>query len=281
MKIRWITPIWAMALIAGLVGCANLKEVREFAGESARLAAYTELTTRFRDTYQRESPYLTGETAKLAEANDKKRKAAYEDLAKVHDTVALYMKTLATLAGEDTFDLSKGIDAISGNIKAHPEFGIQVKHVDAATSVTKVVAKWISAGYQQAAVKEMIKEGNAPMQALLEGMAGLVEIYRKTHANEKASVLGLFEVELAFADSGKDRLLATLARVHAREKAAEYSAAEAKYTAAARGIRSIAEGHQRLFENVDRLSTDEVKELLKRATKDLKAVRAGLLALQG
>ena len=46
----------ALLLTLALVACVNLKEVREYAGESAKLSAYTELTTRFRDTYYREQP---------------------------------------------------------------------------------------------------------------------------------------------------------------------------------------------------------------------------------
>lgn len=41
-------------LTVALIGCADLKEVRDFAGESAKLAAYTDLTNRFRDTYKDE-----------------------------------------------------------------------------------------------------------------------------------------------------------------------------------------------------------------------------------
>ena len=77
----------ALLLTLALVACVNLKEVREYAGQSAELSAYTELTTRFRDTYYREQPYLSGEADRLAQDNDKRRKAAYEDLLKIHQRV--------------------------------------------------------------------------------------------------------------------------------------------------------------------------------------------------
>ncbi|MDB5916326.1 MAG: hypothetical protein JWR40_560, partial [Massilia sp.] len=45
-----------------LGGCAttniSLQEVREFADQSAKLGGYSELSTRFRDTYAREQLYL-------------------------------------------------------------------------------------------------------------------------------------------------------------------------------------------------------------------------------
>ncbi|MDO8436582.1 MAG: hypothetical protein Q7S69_00240 [Nitrosomonadaceae bacterium] len=72
-----IRIVRVLFLTLALAGCANLKEVRDYAGEVTKLSAYTELTTRFRNTYEREQPYLSGEADRLAQENDKKRKAAY------------------------------------------------------------------------------------------------------------------------------------------------------------------------------------------------------------
>ena len=54
---RFIQVTLTLALTMGLFGCTNLKEVQDFAGQSAKLSGYTELTTRFRDTYYREQPF--------------------------------------------------------------------------------------------------------------------------------------------------------------------------------------------------------------------------------
>lgn len=268
-------------IILTLSGCVSLKEVREFAGESARLSAYTELTDRFRDTYQREQPYLFGAAKQVGEENDRKRKAVYNDLIKIHESVSLYMKTLAKLAGDDTFDLSKGIDSLAGGIKAYPDLKIEDKHVDAYSKITKVVAKWVVSGYQQHAVRKMLKEGGEPVRTLLEGMTDLVDYYKKTHDNEKKMVLGLFQMEIAFADNPKDKLLSSLARAHMQSKEMEYKLAEAKYDAAAKGLKSIAEGHKKLLENADRLSSKEAKDIIRRIVKDIKAVRNDLQAVRG
>ena len=59
----------AFALTLAFFGCVKLKAVQDFAGEAAKFSEYIELTTRFRDTYQREQPYLPDQTAELAQAN--------------------------------------------------------------------------------------------------------------------------------------------------------------------------------------------------------------------
>ena len=270
-----------LLLTLALAGCANLKEVRDYAGEAAKLSAYTELTTRFRDTYEREQPYLSGEADRLAQENDKKRKAAYADLLKIHQRVSLYMQTLARLAGEDAFDLTPEIGSLASGIKAYPDLGIEAKHVDAIANIAKVITQWLTSSYQEHAVRSMIKEGDADLQATLEGMTALVRYYKKTNDNEKKTVLGFFEMEIPYADALKDRLLATLARAHVQSKTAEYKNTELKYADAEEGIKSIAEGHKRLLENIDKLSHAEVKGMIGKFAKDIKAMRENLQAVRG
>jgi hypothetical protein len=259
-----------------LFGCANLEEVQSFAGQSAKLSAYTDLTTRFRDTYEREKPYLAGEAERMAQGNDKKRKEAYADLVKIHHGVALYMQTLAKLAGDDTFDVTRPIGALGSSIRAYPDLGIQKSHVDAFSSLAKITSRWAGSAYQQKAVREMIVEGDAPIQTMLDGMLSMVRYYEKTNENEKDTVLGLFEVEIPFANSPKDRLLSTLAKAHVQSKSSEYQAAKRKYSEAERGLKSIAEGHRNLAENADRLSDQQTKELVERFAKEIQTVRENL-----
>jgi hypothetical protein len=271
--------VLALSLAFFLVSCANLKGVRDFASESAQLSAYTGLTTRFRDTYQREQPYLFGDAARLGLENDKKRKAAYGDLLKIHQRVTLYMQTLATLAGEYTFDLSKQINALGAGIKAYPDLGIDEKHVNAVTNISKVITKWITTAYQERAVRSMVEEGDPHIQTVLDGMMGLVRYYRKTNENEKNTVLGFFEMEIPFADTPKDRLLATLARAHMQSKVSEYANAQRKYDEAEKGIRNIASGHKKLLENIDKLSVDEVESMISTFAKEIKIIRINLQAI--
>lgn len=263
-------------LTLSLLGCANLDEVREYATESAKFSAYTELTTRFRDTYEREQPYLSGEPARQAQENDRRRKAAYNDLLKIHRGVALYMQTLAILAGEDTFSLSGEINSLAGGIKAYPDLGIDAKHVDALAGITKTVTKWISASRQQNAVRNMVREGHEPLQTTLDGMNSLIRYYRKTNENEHKTVLGFFEVEMLFLDAPEDKLLEALARAHLQNKVREYSQAQQKYDNAEQGIMRIAEGHRKLFEGIDKLSSAEIRSAISKFAKDIKSVRQNL-----
>ncbi|MEW6519856.1 MAG: hypothetical protein AB1461_10630 [Thermodesulfobacteriota bacterium] len=263
-----------------LAGCANLQEVRDYADASARFSAYAELTTRFRDTYQREQPYLSGEADRLARENDRRRQAAYADLLVIHQRVTLYMQTLARLAGDDAFNLSPQIDSLSAGIKAHPELGIAAQQVDAAANLSQVISRWLTASYQQRAVRSMITEGDPHLQKMLAAMLTLIRYYRQTSENEKNTVLGFFAVEIPFADPSQDRLLVALARAQLQARTAEYNEVQHQYDAAEQGIRSMAEGHRQLLANLDRLSSAEARAMISKFAQDIKTIRENLGAVR-
>jgi hypothetical protein len=266
-----------LSLLVLLSSCVNLKEVRDYAAESAKFSSNTELTSRFRNTYNRQKPYLEGDELKLAAETDRKVNEIYADLIKIHDNITLYMKTLAKLAGDDTFDVSKGIESVAGGIKSHelPGLTIDKKQVDAFSNLAKITAKWITSAYQQSSVQDMVKEGDAPLQVLLSGMNDLVRYYRKTNENEKANVLGQFEALIPFVEP-KDRLLAMLSRVHLQSKLTEYQVAETKFDEAERGTKKIADGHTLLLNSVGKLDAAEVRTLLQGIAKDIKIVRKNI-----
>ena len=260
-------------LIAGfLSACANLKEVRDFAAESAKFSTYSDLTTRFRDTTERERPYLMGANLAQEETTDKARKEVYPELLKIHQRVSLYFKTLAKLAGDETFDMSREVATVGDTLKQHPPFGIETKHVDSYSSIGKIVSKWITSGYQQSAVREMVRKGDPDIQVLLGGMGDLVRLYRKTHAQEKSIVLGFFEVEIPLRTGPEDALLAALAKTHAQSKIMEYRLVESKYDDAESGITKIMHGHKALVDNVNNVSASDVTTLLQGISNDIRVL---------
>lgn len=274
MKKRLIFPLLWLAL--ALTGCANLKVVRDYANESAKLSAYTELTAHYRDTYRRERPYLDLETDEGERATDAKRQAAYDDLINIHQCITGYMQTLAKLAGEDSFSLSPGVSTMAASIKQVPELGISDDHVDAYAQVVQVITRWATSAKQEKAVRDMVEAADPGIQKLLSGMRTLVRLYQKTNQNERAMVLGLFESQVPFTNEPKDVLLNRLVRVHLQLKTDEYEQVEQMYAKADQALAAVATGHQRLREGLSHLSGEDLKASLGQAVKDIKAIRESL-----
>ena len=264
-----------------LAGCAttgpvSLQEVREFADASARLGGYAELARRYRDTYEREQPYLSPPADKLARDNDAKRRAVYEDFVAIQKTLVLYMQTLSLLAGDGRYDLSDRIDDLGNGLKANADSGLQQRHIAAYTGLTRLLTRVIASGYQNRSVETMVRDGDADVQTLLDAMISLTRLYYKTNENEKKTVLGIFDVEFPFSTRTSDRMLVTLAKVHYLNKSTEYRLIDRRYELALQGLTKVALGHQKMREHLNKLTGDEVRRLLANVGRDLRAIRENL-----
>ncbi|GAB3420944.1 hypothetical protein NX774_10065 [Massilia agilis] len=259
-------------------GSVSLAEVREFADASAKLGGYAELSRRFRDTYEREQPYLSPAADRLARDNDAKRQAVYDDFVSIQKAVVLYMQTLSVLAGDGRFDLSGNLDDLGNGLKANAESGLERRHIAAYTGLTRLLTRVIASGYQNRSVETMVRDGDADVQTLLEAMISLTRLYYKTNENEKKTVLGIFDVELPMSNRNTDRMLVTLAKVHYISKAAEYKLVDRRYDLALQGLTKVALGHQKMRENLHNLQREEVRAMIANYGRDLRMIRDNLIS---
>jgi hypothetical protein len=277
---RVVGPLLLLYASLLLGGCASapvsLQEVREFADASAKLGGYAELSRRYRDTYEREQPYLSPAADQIARANDAKRRAVYDDFMAMQKSVVLYMQTLSLLAGDARYDLSDRIDDLGNGLKANAESGLQQRHVAAYTGLTRLLTRAIASGYQNRSIETMVRDGDTDVQTLLEAMISITRLYAKTNDNEKKTVLGIFDVEIPFTSKSSERMLVTLAKVHYLSKATEYKLVDKRYELALQGLTKVALGHQKLRENLNNLSRDEVRRMLAGYGRDLRQIRSNL-----
>lgn len=275
--------LMVLACAFTLAGCAatpppttSLAEVRTFADNAASLEGYPELARRYRDTYERERPYLSPAAEKLARANDVRRRAVYADFVNVQKTVVRYMQTLSLLAGDARYDLAPRLDEVDTNLKAGTESGLGPRHATAYIGLTRLLARMVGSNYQQRSVGALVREGDADLQTLLDGMITLTRLYAKTSDNEKKTVLGLLDVEIASAPRGTDRLLLVLAKVHQQDKTAEYKLQDKRYELAAQGLAKVAQGHKKLRENLDHLGSADTRAMLAGYASDVALIYEGL-----
>ncbi|OQX03350.1 MAG: hypothetical protein BWK73_39805 [Thiothrix lacustris] len=271
MYLKFVASVPLFILV--LSGCADLGAVRSYADESAKLSSYTDLTKRFRDTYDRENPYLYGTAIVAAKKNDDKRKVVYNDLIKIHKTIFTYMVTLGKLAGSNTFDLSSNIDDLSVKIKEYSDLNIDKKQVDAVANISKVISKWILSSHQEKSVRDMIKDGNADVQTVLNGMLFVLDIYKKTNESEKQSVINTLQREILISNNEGNLLLVVLGNVQLQNKIKEYAEVSSNYDNAYSGIKTIAAGHQKLYDNINDISNSDMNKLIEGIANDIKLVR--------
>jgi hypothetical protein len=281
MTKRLLSLLVCLHLAWLLGGCAStpqvsLTEVRAFADASASLGGHGELARRYRDTYEREQPYLSPNADRIARTADARRRAVYSDFVSVQKAVVLYMQTLSVLAGDTRYDLAPRLGELGAGLKANTESGLTQRHIAAYTGLTRLVSHTVTSRYQNRDVDTMVRDGDADVHSLLDAMIALTRLYAKTNENEKKTVLGLFEVELASAPRGTERMLLVLARVHLQNKTAEYKLLDKRYELAMQGLMKVALGHQRLRENLHQLTRADVRLALGNYANDLRVIHEGL-----
>lgn len=240
-------------LLAACASQPRLQAVRSLADEAPKLDGFSELSQRFRDTYQREQPYLSATAAQREEAIDRKRHEAYPDFVALHDAAALYLRALGALADGDTFNYGDQLKQMSEGIKAWPDTGLTDRHADAYAGLVRVLARAATMREQDRAVQAMLRDGYAPLQGTLDAMATLLRYFNKNHDNEQRIVLGMLELEIPYAGTPQERLLAALARSHQQEKLREYRLFGLRHTLAAQNVDAIRERHAALYQGLDPL----------------------------
>jgi hypothetical protein len=274
--LSWFTLCSCLLLGGCATSTVSLQEVRAFADQSAKLGAYAELSTRFRDTYAREQLYLPPAAEKIGRETDAKRRAVYDDFVSAQKAVVLYMQTLSLLAGDARYDLSDKLDDLGNGIKANLDSPLDQRHVTAYTGLTRLLTRAIASGYQGRSVETMVRDGDRDLQTLLDAMLTLTRFYAKTNENEKKTILGIFDIEIPFANQPKDRMLVTLAKVHYLNKSAEYKILDKRYELAVQGLTKVSLGHQKMRENLDQLHGAEIRNILSSYVRDLEMIRSGL-----
>lgn len=239
-----------LGMLAILAGCASstprMAEVRAFAAESPKLGAYHELTERYRHTYQREQPFLSPEADAREQQLDARRQQACDDFVKLQYGLQAYMQTLGKLAGDNRYDLEDGIKNIGSGIKAWPDSGLDDRHVNAFAGLTRLISRGITAPLQEQNVNQILRDGQQPVQDVLDAMRTLLRLYDKSSDNEQRVVIGMLESELPFLDPKRDRLLLALARSQQQDKQNEYRLIGLRYTLARNNLDAIERQHRAL-----------------------------------
>lgn len=243
-----------LAMFAMLGGCASstprMAEVRAFAADAPKLNAYHELTERYRHAYERQQPFLAPTADARERALDASRQQASDDFRRIDDVVQAYMQALGALAGDRQYDLRDPLKVVGTGIKAWPDTGLEDRHVNAFTGLTRIISRAVTVPMQERAVNDLMRDAGEPVQQLLDAMRNLLRLYDRSNDNEQRIVLGMMEMEIAYLDANRDRLLIALTRSLQQEKKAEYRLVGLRHTLARKNLDLIEQRHRALVESL-------------------------------
>lgn len=264
-----IKRYYCAALFALITGCANLGEIQEFGKLSSDSAAYTKLTEDYLSAPERQKKYLMeSETEAKAELDKstKDRKKQEEPLKLYHKTIENYMKAIADLAGDQITVYDKELGGLIDS--ATKASLIEKERAKSLKTISEVLAEAATNYYRQKKLKEVIADANAPLQNVLQDLIVIVGAYSSSIENERTYFDNYYKLLLGMA-KGKEPAAAQIISDTYNTQAPTFDARTKAADAYVKTMQTIADAHQKLYDNRNNLSNDKVLATIKDYSKKI------------
>jgi hypothetical protein len=269
------TGLALILLIISLSGCVNLKHVNDFSASSQKgLKQFEEITYSFKQ-YCLDACYdynINNLNLTPADCDCQLSEQADSVTLLIYHAALGYIDGLTSLSNKDL--TSYKMDAMTKALTAG-KFGtiaIDKKQADAYKSIADLLLKAFTDKYRNRKIKEYVKEANEPFKVLIssldfnlsENLSGILNAYEEGIRNEfftrtkKDSTLSNFEKRIITIEYYQK-----LENIETRHK---------EILTYSRTLKKIAAGHQKLADNVDKLSKDEIKGQLFQYASDIKDI---------
>jgi hypothetical protein len=267
------------ASLAFLAGCANLAEIQEFGKLSADSAGYTRLTDEYLTAPERQKKYtLASETDARATLDrlGKERLKQAEQLKLYHRAIEGYMTALADLAGDQVTAYDK---ELGGLVDSAAKGSLIAKDETASLkAISGLLADAATDYYRQRKLHEVIERANAPLQDVLRDLTAIMEGYGAAIEDERAAFTAYYQLLIATARENGQQPPGTMKEPAAAQlisdtfdaQAPSFETRKKAVDAYLKTLKTIAEAHQNLYDNRDRLSSDNLLAATKNYSKKIR-----------
>ena len=247
-------------------GCANLSAIREFADISSKTAEYTKLVDDYVESPSRQKKYQPPNQHSELDKITKKRSEQKAGLFLRYSLIEEYMDALGQLAADEVVTYDKEVDSLSAAAKGG-KF-VDDKESKAFSAVGKLLVTAVTNSWRQKKLKQLIKESNEPLQIVIDslkqivnqGFAGDLEI-------EKTAITKYYRAIIA--DSHDKAGIAALEEWKGKKLSTIISRDNAIKTYS-KALNKISKGHQKLYDNKDKVASKELMGQMSRYAKDLR-----------
>ncbi|MDQ3187189.1 MAG: hypothetical protein M3Q16_12200 [Pseudomonadota bacterium] len=266
----------AVFLAVGISGCASFKEVKTFASLSSNAAGYDAITRDYIGAIDRRKQYQPAKFHGELEALKMRRKAQCDSLDVLQQTVTDYMRALGSLASGETRTFDRSLVDFSDSLNEAALLDSNEKQ--AVGVLSTLLARSVTAVYRQHEMKKLIREGNQPLQDVIETTRKIVRNGIVADLQVESAIAGRYYDNFMFAPDnpvepvamalGKEAKAEALARVDNRIRSAQ------RYDAV---MDKIAIGHQYLYDHRAMIGNDELDRQFKPYIDELRAAYRNLL----
>ncbi|HOV11862.1 MAG TPA: hypothetical protein PLT47_11635 [Bacteroidales bacterium] len=265
-----------MALMAlCLSACVNLKSVTDYStAASAGIKNYEEIDYTFsQHCYERcqFEAIRNFEVKKESDCDCETYQKADSVTLLIYNAIKGYFDGLINLSANELTDYS--FDALQTSL-TEGNFGkikIEKEHVEAYGTISKILLKATTDLYRKKKLKVYIEEANEPLQLLLNKFQFIIQNNLEGELSFKKEKLYVYYKEMSLSTTLTDYEKGKGIIDYYRQLS-EIDAKQKQIDAYAKSIKIIAEGHQKLFDNRNKMTIKELQELLSSYTSNIKDI---------
>ena len=265
----------ALILFAvGLSSCINLKQVNNFSSSSLKsIKKYEEINYSFKQNCLDNciDKRIIDFSLNAKECDCKLNEKADSVTLLIYNSVRGYLDGLTNLSNNDLTNYK--MDALTKAL-AEGDFGsikIGKEQVEAYSNISKILLKAFTDGYRKKKIKEYVIAANEPIKVLIAFL----------DFNLSANLVGKLNVKKQrivsyYLDLIKDATLSTFEKRKAVEEyysqLGKIEAKQKEIVIYSKALKKIAEGHQKLVDNIETLNKVDIKELLTQYASDIQDI---------
>lgn len=263
-------------VISGISGCASFKEIRTFASLSSNAAGYEALTRDYIGAVDRRKQYQPPKFHGELEALKIRREAQRDSLDVLQHTMANYMQGLDSLASGEIRTFDRSLGDLSASLNKATLLDRNEK--EAVGALSTLLARTVTTIYRQHEMKELIHDGNPPLQDVISATRKIVKNGIVADLQVESAMVGRYYDNFMLAPDnpmepvamalGKEARAEALGRVDSRIRGAQ------RYDAV---LDNIAMGHQYLYDHRDMIGDAEFGRQLRSYIDGLRAAYRNLL----
>ena len=273
MKPLKIYGLLFMAMLC-VSSCVNLKHVNTYSSESLTGVQYFEtLNYSFQQSCLDKCFEEKINALEFLNQNCdcKQEKVADSITLKIYGSVFGYFDGLTNLSDNDL--TSYKTDALS-NALSEGDFGsitIKKEHVESYTKVSQLLIHAFTDSYRKKKIKDYVKDANTPVKALISFL----------DFNISSNLYGKLEVKknrlkLDYFDLVKERSLSSFEKRNAIKEyynaIATIEQQQDKFQVYSKTLTAISLGHQKLYDDIEHVSSKTVKQELLQSASEIKSI---------
>lgn len=278
MKNKNILPIATLLFIISIASsCANLKQVNDYSSKSLTgIGKFEEINYGFKQHCIDECQFnavRNFDIKREPECNCSIYETADSVTLLIYKAIKGYFGGLTNLS--DNALANYDFDALKKSL-TEGDFGsikIETADVKAYSAISTILLHATTDIYRLKKLKEYIEQANGPIQVLINKFQYILQQNLEGELSFKKEKLYTYYKEMSFIYNAKTIQDSTnrynmseyekgKATIDYYQQLSIISQTQKQIDAFAKGLKSIADGHQKLYENRNKLNTKELKELI-------------------